>query len=92
MTAGPSRGFQPISSMRCQAGKVGSPKLERCSINLIASCEKGVWNAGRAVRAADGAGLENQWAEMSRGFESHALRHRKEDLKDERFSPTFLSF
>ena len=28
----------------------------------------------RAVRAADGAGLENQWAEMPRGFESHALR------------------
>ncbi|MDG2496873.1 MAG: hypothetical protein P8M68_01665, partial [Aquiluna sp.] len=23
----------------------------------------------------DGAGLENQWAEMSRGFESHGLRH-----------------
>ena len=30
----------------------------------------------RAVRAADGASLENWWAEMSRGFESHALRSR----------------
>src|SRR5690606_37514580 len=29
---------------------------------------------GRVVRAADGAGLENQWAAMSRGFESHTLR------------------
>ena len=29
---------------------------------------------GRAVRAADGASLENWWAAMSRGFESHALR------------------
>ena len=29
----------------------------------------------RSVRAAEGAGLENQWAEMSRGFESHGLRH-----------------
>ena len=28
----------------------------------------------RAVRAADGASLENWWAVMSRGFESHALR------------------
>lgn len=25
---------------------------------------------------ADGAGLENQWTAMSRGFESHGLRHR----------------
>lgn len=31
---------------------------------------------GRVVRAADGPGLENQWAEMSRGFESHTLRSR----------------
>jgi hypothetical protein len=31
--------------------------------------------AGRAVRAADGASLENWWAEMSLGFESLALRH-----------------
>jgi hypothetical protein len=30
--------------------------------------------SGRAVRVADGASLENWWAEMSRGFESHALR------------------
>src|SRR5690606_40769504 len=29
---------------------------------------------GRVVRAADGPGLENQWAAMSRGFESHTLR------------------
>ena len=28
----------------------------------------------RAVRAADGASLENWWAEMSLGFESLALR------------------
>ena len=28
----------------------------------------------RSVRAADGAGLENQWTAMSRGFESHGLR------------------
>ncbi len=31
--------------------------------------------SGRVVRAADGPGLENQWAAMSRGFESHTLRN-----------------
>ena len=31
----------------------------------------------RAVRAADGASLENWWAEMSLGFESLALRTAK---------------
>ena len=33
--------------------------------------------SGRVVRAADGPGLENQWAAMSRGFESHTLRNAK---------------
>ena len=48
----------------------------------------------RSVRAADGAGLENQWAEMSRGFESHGLRQKVGaslalEVK-ERFRPTVL--
>ena len=33
--------------------------------------------SGRVVRAADGPGLENQWAAMSRGFESHTLRNEE---------------
>ena len=37
----------------------------------------------RSVRAAEGAGLENQWAEMSRGFESHGLRHRSPQRSNE---------
>ncbi len=40
----------------------------------VDSCEPVSDRHGRAVRAADGASLENWWAEMSRGFESHALR------------------
>ena len=37
----------------------------------------------RSVRAADGAGLENQWTAMSRGFESHGLRHvMSQDIVD----------
>src|SRR4051812_9992788 len=43
-----------------------------------AGFRSGAW---RAVRAADGASLENWWAEMSRGFESHALRQGLRSLE-----------
>ena len=51
-----------------------------------ARLERGSWltlNGRRAVRAADGAGLENQWAAMPRGFESHALRQQDPDGRSE---------
>jgi hypothetical protein len=35
----------------------------------------------RSVRAADGAGLENQWTAMSHGFESHGLRQPKPEIQ-----------
>ena len=47
---------------------VPSARLDACSTDAAHP------SAGRVVRAADGPGLENQWAAMSRGFESHTLR------------------
>gem|GEM_PF-93925 len=43
-------------------------------VECLVSPTLDIRSSRRAVRAAEGSGLENRWAEMSRGFESHALR------------------
>ena len=61
--------LQSIPRRRWKNGEtVLSARLDACSTDVSAA------SVGRVVRAADGPGLENQWAAMSRGFESHTLR------------------
>ncbi|MCU1437343.1 MAG: hypothetical protein JWP66_430 [Naasia sp.] len=71
----------PHASLRRRSRNVAAESQQRTVAFLRKRCVTtlGPWvrlaaAPRRAVRAADGAGLENQWAEMPRGFESHALR------------------
>src|SRR5215207_7717442 len=65
--------LQDLLRVCCEA-RWNAFRLESGPACTRARSRRGLARAGRAVRAADGAGLENQWAAMPRGFESHALR------------------